>query len=86
MHRDIKLENLMLDQEGYLKIIDFGLAKVLGPRQTTDSVCGTPAYMAPEVIQGEMYRFEAEWWSVGIVLYEMMFGVTPFSSNSVGQL
>ena len=50
MHRDLKLENLMVDKDGYLKIVDFGLAKVLRPGQRTYSVVGTPAYFAPEIL------------------------------------
>ena len=53
MHRDLKLENLMVDIDGYLKVIDYGLARVLLQGQLSRSMCGTPGYMAPEVVKGE---------------------------------
>ena len=53
MHRDLKLENLMVDVDGYLKVIDYGLARVLLPGQLSRSMCGTPQYMAPEVVKGD---------------------------------
>ena len=83
MHRDLKLENLMIDSDGYLKIIDFGLAKILRPGQLAMTSCGTPAYMAPEVLRGDGYDFTADWWSVGVIMYEMLYGVNPFAARSI---
>ena len=79
MHRDLKLENIMMEQNGYLKIIDFGLAKVLVSDSVAYTICGTPEYYAPEIlIQGVGYNKTVDWWSVGILIYEMIFGKTPF--------
>ena len=69
MHRDIKPDNLMIDSEGYLKMIDFGLARILNPNQLAYTQCGTPDYMSPEVVQGHNYSYSSEWWSVGIVIF-----------------
>ena len=82
MHRDLKPSNLMLDADGYVKLIDFGLATVLRNGQKLFDRCGTPVYMAPEVIsKNEGYSFSADWWSVGIIMYEMLFGIAPFSNR-----
>ena len=81
MHRDLKLENLMVDVDGYLKVIDYGLARVLLPGQLSRSMCGTPQYMAPEVVKGEQYSFAADWWSVGVIMYEMITGFNPFGGK-----
>ena len=74
MHRDIKLDNLMIDESGYLKVIDFGLARILREGEEASTRCGTPIYMAPEILKGDNYNFSAEWWAVGIVIYEMLVG------------
>lgn len=64
----------MLDSEGYLKIIDFGLAKILGSEQIALTGCGTSEYLAPEVFRKKGYDFNVDWWAVGILLYEMTSG------------
>ena len=69
MHRDLKLQNLLLDENGYLKIVDFGVAQVLRHNQVSYQVAGTPAYFAPEILKGEGYNMAADWWAVGIILY-----------------
>ena len=69
MHRDLKLENLILDENGYLKIVDFGVAEVLRHNQVSYDVAGTPAYFAPEILKGDGYNMAADWWAVGIILY-----------------
>ena len=81
MHRDLKPANLMLDSDGYLKVIDFGLATVLRYGLLAYESCGTPAYMAPEILQKRGYEFSADWWAVGIMMYEMQFGYTPFHNK-----
>ena len=77
IHRDIKPDNLMMNSNGYLKLIDFGVAKYL-MKDYTNTVTGTPHYMSPEVILGKPYSFEIDYWSTGVVLYEIFYGRVPF--------
>lgn len=75
-HRDLKLENILLDRTGYIKITDFGLCKRL--RGRTWSNVGTPCYMAPEILHNKGYDVAVDWWSIGIIIYEIVFGQPPF--------
>mmetsp|Transcript_58878 Transcript_58878/g.131692 ORF Transcript_58878/g.131692 Transcript_58878/m.131692 type:complete len:882 (-) Transcript_58878:72-2717(-) len=78
-YRDLKPENLLLSSSGYLKITDFGLSKfVMGYTYTT---CGTPEYFAPELLATCGYNLSVDWWSVGILLFELMVGQTPFVAD-----
>ena len=79
VYRDIKLENLLLDKDGHIKIADFGLCKenIKGDK-TTNTFCGTPEYLAPELLEDNDYGLAVDWWGVGCVLYEMMVGRLPF--------
>ena len=79
IYRDLKPENIMIDKEGYPKLIDFGTAKIIESR--TFTLVGTPHYMAPEIIKGSGYGFQADVWSLGIMLYEFVCGGVPFGEN-----
>lgn len=79
-HRDIKPENLLIDRSGHLKLTDFGFAKEISERSL--SFCGTPEYMAPEMIQKSGHNKAVDWWALGVLLYEMLVGQSPFYSSS----
>ncbi|EDV19626.1 uncharacterized protein TRIADDRAFT_51134 [Trichoplax adhaerens] len=79
VYRDLKLENLLLDKEGHIKIADFGLCKEqISFGATTTTFCGTPEYLAPEVLDDNDYGRSVDWWGLGVVMYEMMCGRLPF--------
>ncbi|CAD8175018.1 unnamed protein product [Paramecium pentaurelia] len=82
MYRDYKPENLIVDDTGYLKLIDFGTAKLNQPGQKTFTIIGTPHYMAPEVISGKGYNQMVDLWSVGVMLYEFICGGLPFGEDA----
>ena len=81
-HRDLKLENILIDEDGYLKIIDFGLAKIIKDEEEAMTFWGTPEYIAPEVISRKGHDKSVDWWAVGILIYEMLIGVTPFYNKN----
>ncbi|GAB0095615.1 Non-specific serine/threonine protein kinase [Sergentomyia squamirostris] len=79
IYRDLKLENLLLDKDGHIKIADFGLCKEdITYGRTTKTFCGTPEYLAPEVLEDNDYGRAVDWWGTGVVMYEMICGRLPF--------
>nr|XP_027799090.1 serine/threonine-protein kinase N3 [Marmota flaviventris] len=83
IYRDLKLDNLLLDAQGFLKIADFGLCKEgIGFGDRTSTFCGTPEFLAPEVLTQESYTRAVDWWGLGVLLYEMLVGECPFPGDT----
>lgn len=83
IYRDLKLDNLLLDADGFVKIADFGLCKEnIGFGDTTGTFCGTPEFLAPEVLTSAMYTRAVDWWGLGVLIFEMLVGESPFSGES----
>ena len=86
MHRDLKPENILV-HDGVLKIADFGFCKVLeNPDEMAQTMLGSPIYMAPEILKGEAYTIKADVWSLGVILFRMLFGYCPFESTNIAKL
>lgn len=79
-YRDLKLENILIDWNGRLKLTDFGFAKIVPWRSFT--LCGTPEYMAPEIILNKGHGIFVDWWSFGVLIYEFLAGFDPFGADS----
>ncbi|XP_019586974.2 ribosomal protein S6 kinase-related protein isoform X1 [Rhinolophus sinicus] len=81
IHRDVKMENILLDERGHLKLTDFGLSRHLPQGARAYTICGTLQYMAPEVLSGGPYNHAADWWSLGILLFSLATGKFPVAAE-----
>jgi len=85
IYRDLKSENIIIDSSGHCKLIDFGMSKEVGETKRARTFCGTPDYIAPEIIDEQEYDYSVDWWALGVLMYEMMFGILPFSGERENQ-
>ncbi|KAJ1805565.1 Serine/threonine kinase [Coemansia sp. RSA 2523] len=87
IYRDLKLDNILLDNEGHVKIADYGLCKEnMGYGQTTITFCGTPEFMAPEIVLEQRYGRAVDWWAFGVLIYEMILGTSPFHGEDENEI
>lgn len=86
IYRDLKPENILLDDMGHVCLTDFGLSKDVDPADKAHTFCGTPEYLAPEIVTGQGHDKAVDWWSLGILLYELTVGIPPFYSQNVNEM
>lgn len=87
VYRDLKPENILLDYTGHIALCDFGLCKLnMTETETTNTFCGTPEYLAPELLHGQGYTKTVDWWTLGVLLYEMLTGLPPFYDENTNEM
>lgn len=86
IYRDLKPENVLIDKDGYIKITDFGLSRMNVKSNEAKTICGTPEYLAPEIILKLGYGKAVDWWTLGSIIYEMLVGVPPFYTKDRQEL
>ncbi|EKM51814.1 uncharacterized protein PHACADRAFT_127719 [Phanerochaete carnosa HHB-10118-sp] len=87
VYRDLKPENILLDYTGHIALCDFGLCKLnMKDSDTTNTFCGTPEYLAPEILSGQGYNKTIDWWTLGVLLFEMLSGLPPFYDENTEQM
>eukprot|EP01080_Neovahlkampfia_damariscottae_P008959 gene8959-908_t len=86
IYRDLKPENILMDSHGHIRLTDFGLAKIMEDESRTHTFCGTPEYLAPEVILQKGHGKAVDWWSFGTLLFEMLVGLPPFYNRDVQEM
>jgi serine/threonine protein kinase len=86
IYRDLKPENILLDDVGHVCLTDFGLSKDVEEGDKAHTFCGTPEYLAPEIVTGTGHDKAVDWWSLGILLYELTVGIPPFYSQNVNEM
>lgn len=87
IYRDLKPENILLDYQGHIALCDFGLCKLdMKDEDRTNTFCGTPEYLAPELLLGQGYNKTVDWWTLGVLLYEMLTGLPPFYDENTNEM
>ena len=86
LHRDLKPNNILISDTGNIVITDFGFARYLDNDILLQTICGSPLYMAPEIIKNKKYDYKSDLWSIGIIFYEMLFGIPPFKAKNIYEL
>jgi len=87
IYRDLKPENILLDYTGHIALCDFGLCKLnMGESEKTNTFCGTPEYLSPELLLGQGYSKSVDWWTLGVLIYEMLSGLPPYYDENVNEM